>query len=85
MSLRPLNRDPKYMSGEYKEMFKIPSHDSNKRFVSNPYNPSNGSDKTCFSLTEGARPCKPDNTKILVWNAVGDVIRVPARLDLSKK
>lgn len=83
MSLRPLNRDPKYMNGEYKKMFKIPSHQSNKQFAANPYKPKTCEcgDQVCFSLTKGALPCKPDKTKMLVWNATGQVIQVPVHQD----
>jgi len=83
MSLRPLNRDPKNMTGDYKKMFKIASHDSNKQFVSNPYKPGKCecSDQVCFSLTKGAIACKPDKTQMLVWNAQGEITQVPVRLD----
>lgn len=60
MSLRPLNRDPTLMSGDYAKMFEIPSHQSNATFVANPYvlkNPA-CSRAMCFSLTHGQVPCR---------------------------
>lgn len=87
MSLRPLNRDPKYMSGDYKKMFKIASHDSNKHFAANPYKPGTCEcgDQVCFSLTKGALPCKPDKTQMLVWNAAGEVVQVPVHHDVKRE
>ena len=81
MSLKPLNREKKYMTGDYAKQFDIESHSSNKRFVSNPYKPGHCecNDQVCFSLTKGALPCRPDKTTMLVYNAEGKVVKVPVQ------
>lgn len=86
MSLRPLNKDPRYMSGEYKKMFDIDSHQSNDEFSKNPYVPGKCKclDTVCFSLTKGAIPCLPNKTKMLVWNAEGVVTTVPLNFDSTR-
>lgn len=60
MSLRTLNRDPKYATGEYSKMFDIDILPSNADFVRNPYKPGDcsGTGLVCFSLTKGAKKCK---------------------------
>ncbi len=79
-SLRPLNRDPKYMTGDYLKMFDIESIPSNKHFVSNPYKPGSCkcNDNVCFSLSHGAVACRPDATKTLVYNAEGRMVEIPS-------
>ena len=79
MSLRPLNRDPKYMSGEYANMFDIPVHQSNKGFAQNPYSQMRcgASKAVCFSLVNGAMPCQTDDKNIIVWRAMGDLSVLP--------
>lgn len=76
---RTLNRDPKYMSGDYAKMFIIEPIESNKHFVRNPYKPGNCDDIVCFSLTNGALPCRPDKTKMLIFNSEGNLTSVPVR------
>ena len=79
MSLRPLNHDPKYMSGDYAKMFQIESIPSNRAFVQNAYKPGTCqcNDNVCFSLTKGAMPCRPDKTKMLWIGADGTVQTIP--------
>jgi len=78
MSLRPLNRDPKYMSGPYASMFNIPVHQGNAGFAQNPYKGSSchPSDITCFSLVNGVVPCYNDNRSQMVWRATGDITKI---------
>lgn len=75
MSLRPLNRDPMYMSGDYGRMFDIPAHQGNQAFVYNPYTPAkcSASKAVCFSLINGAIPCQFPSDNIVVWRAMGDL------------
>jgi hypothetical protein len=75
MSLRPLNRDPKNMSGEYSKMFELQVHAGNKEFSLNPYNPKDNSPASipCFSLVHGAGKGKADMEKVIVWRASGDL------------
>jgi hypothetical protein len=65
------------MSGQYTDMFKIPSHSSNRHFVSNPYVPMTcpTSDAVCFSLVDGSLPCTKtvDPAKILLWRSIGEL------------
>ena len=77
-SLRPLNRNPKYMIGEYSKMFDIEQISSNKQFVSNPYKPDNCkcNDNVCFSLSRGAAACRPDNAKTLLYSAEGKMLNI---------
>jgi hypothetical protein len=91
MSLRPLNRDPKYMSGDYANMFDIPVHQSNQGFATRPYVPAScrPGDSVCFSLTNGSIACRPDQDSLLIWRATGDLtslsIKKPAAVDAPKK
>lgn len=79
MSLRPLNRDPKYMSGPYAGMFDIPIHQGNARFTSSPYRPGvcRPEDIACFSLTRGNEPCTHDPANLLVWRSTGELAKLP--------
>lgn len=79
MSLRPLNRNPKYMSGRYIRMFDIPVHQSNKGFAQNPYNhlKCDQGSVTCFSLMKGALPCNNDLNQISIWRSLGDLKTLP--------
>lgn len=72
-SLRPLNRDPEYMTGDYASMFNLDVHAGNKKFAENPYKSGSckPTDRVCFSLTDGALPCAPDQTKIVSYGADG--------------
>lgn len=78
---RTFNRDPKYMSGEYTKMFEIESLSSNSNFVKNQYKPGTcqSSGMSCFSLIDGALPCQANNTKMLVYNAEGELMSVPVQ------
>lgn len=83
VSPTPLNRQPKYMSGEYAKMFDLAVHDSNRTFANNPYKPNTCrcGDQVCFSLTKGALPCRPDDNSMLVWNATGNIMSIPINED----
>lgn len=76
---RTLNRDPKYMSGKYAKMFDIEPIASNKNFALNQYKPGKCecSNMVCFSLVNGAMACRPDNTKMLAYNADGVLVSKP--------
>ena len=78
MSLRPLNRDPRYMSGDYASMFNIPVHQSNANFASNPYKPGTcqPEDIVNFSLTQGGLPCNPDRSNVTVWRTTGELSKL---------
>jgi hypothetical protein len=71
----------KNMSGEYSKMFNLEEHESNKHFVRNAYQPGKCQcgDMVCFSLTNGALPCRPDTTKMLIYSAEGVVTAVPVK------
>ena len=75
MSLRPLNRDPKNMSGEYSKMFDLVVHKGNKGFALNSYNPqdNNPASIPCFSLIHGAAKGTVEMEKLVVWRAGGDL------------
>ena len=75
-------REPKNITGEYANMFKIDELASNQHFVKNPYKPGQcqTSDMICFSLTNGALACQPDQTKMLVYNAEGKLVAVPVNI-----
>ena len=79
MSLRPLNRNPKYMSGSYISMFDIPLNPANKEFVKNVYdrNKCNEGSVTCFSIKQGALPCNNNLNQISVWRSIGDLKTLP--------
>jgi hypothetical protein len=69
------------MAGEYANMFVLQEHQSNKQFVRNAYQPGKCQcgDMVCFSLVNGALPCKPDKTKMLVYSAEGAITEVPVK------
>ena len=81
MSLAPLNRDPKYMSGEYANMFNIPVHPGNNAFASNPYRPATcfPGESVCFSLKGGMLPCKQDPDTLVIWRPTGDLTELQLR------
>jgi len=69
------------MSGEYVKMFNLPKHASNKNFVQNPYQAGKCKcgDMVCFSMVNGALPCTPDKTTMLIYNSEGELIKVPVQ------
>lgn len=69
------------MTGEYAKMFNIEEIESNKHFVRNPYKSGTCKcgDMVCFSLTNGALPCRPDKTKMLVYSTEGTITSVPVK------
>jgi len=80
MSLRPLNREPQYMSGDYAKMFNIPVHQSNQGFAMNPYRPGTSRPEqcVCFSLINGNVPCgQYDPNNINVWRTTGELAKLP--------
>lgn len=80
---RTFNRDPKYMTGAYAKMFEIEPIASNAQFVQNPYKPNTCrcGDTVSFSLTEGARKCQRDQTKMAIFNTEGQLVTVPVSHD----
>jgi hypothetical protein len=71
------------MTGEYAKMFEIEQTSSNKNFTQNSYKPGNCrcGDMVCFSLTDGALPCRPDQNKMLLFNTEGKLVSVPISHD----
>lgn len=69
------------MTGDYAKMFEIEPISSNSNFVKNQYKPGTcqSTGIGCFSLIDGALPCRTDNTKMMVYNAEGKLVSMPVQ------
>jgi len=61
--------------GLYKKQFNIEKNEANATFLQNKYVPGKcaSSNFVCFSLTDGAIQCKPENSINIGYNAEGNM------------
>lgn len=75
-NLKSLNQYEQFSKGEYAKQFDLSENSQNHKFVKNSYKPQTCqvSDIVCFSLTDGAISCTPEQTVMQGYNISGKLV-----------
>ena len=73
--LKSLNQYKKFQTGDYCQQFIINKNNENKSFISNSYIPNKCMQTNIveFDLVQGAKPCYPQQTQMLGYDAQGEI------------